>query len=114
MQAGKLRKRIKLQSRPAAVDGFGSPSTAWSDVATVWGELLPMSGRALLAAQAVKSELSHEITLRYRPLFSNPVTATEMRAVYNGRYFNIHAVLNQDERNRLVTLLASEGLNNGD
>ena len=73
-----------------------------------------MSGRALLAAQAVKSELSHEITLRYRAEFANPISASEMRAVYNGRYFNIHAVMNKDERNRELTLMCSEGLNNGD
>jgi SPP1 family predicted phage head-tail adaptor len=114
VQAGKLRKRLVLQSRAAGLDSVGSPSNVWTDVATVWGELLPMSGRALLAAQAVKSELTHEITLRYRAEFANPITAAEMRVVYGGRYFNIHAVLNKDERNRELTLMASEGLNNGD
>ena len=114
MQAGLLRKRIVLQSRPAPLDSSGSTSNVWTDVATVWGDLKPMSGRNLMAAQAVKSELSHEITLRYRPEFANPILASEMRVVYSGRYFNIHAVLNRDERNREITLMAFEGANNGD
>jgi hypothetical protein len=35
------------------------------------------------------------------------------RALYKGRIFNIHAALNEDESNVLVTLLASEGLTRG-
>ena len=36
-----------------------------------------------------------------------------MRAVYNGRIFNIHSVENESERNTVLTLIASEGLNDG-
>jgi hypothetical protein len=35
------------------------------------------------------------------------------RALYKARIFNIHAALNEDESNVLVTLLASEGLDDG-
>jgi len=35
------------------------------------------------------------------------------RARYKGRVFNLHAALNEDEANVLITLLASEGLNDG-
>ena len=36
-----------------------------------------------------------------------------MRVVFNGRHFNINAAINEDERNRTLTLLVSEGVNDG-
>ncbi|MCP5231082.1 MAG: head-tail adaptor protein, partial [Zoogloeaceae bacterium] len=49
----------------------------------------------------------------WQPAFAQPRAVAAMRAVYNGRVFNIHSVGNEDERNVLLTLLASEGLNDG-
>lgn len=113
MQAGLLRKRVLFQTRSTTADTFGGQSTAWVDAFTVSAEVAPLSGRELLSAQAVQSEVSHQITARYRPEFSDPKAVARMRAFYNGRYFNIHASINLDERNRQVTLSASEGLNDG-
>jgi SPP1 family predicted phage head-tail adaptor len=113
MQAGLLRKRVTLQRRDVAVDSYGGQVTSWTDIATVSAEITPLSGRELFAAQAVQSEVSHRITVRYQPLLANPQTVAAMRAVYNGRFFNIHASVNDEERNRQITLFASEGLNNG-
>lgn len=113
MRSGALRKRILLQKRDVTTDSYGGQVSTWSDVATVWGEITPLSGRELFAAQAVQSEVSHQITLRYRPELDIPAVVVAMRAVYNGRNFNIHASLNEDERNRQITLMASEGLNDG-
>ncbi|MDB5992403.1 MAG: head-tail adaptor protein [Herbaspirillum sp.] len=81
----------------------------WFDFAVnVPAAIRPLSSRELVAAQAVQSETSHEITIRYRP----GITAA-MRAVYNGRYFNFSRPLNTEERNIELVIPATEGLNDG-
>lgn len=113
MQAGLLRKRMAFQQRGSAVDSFGQQVTTWTDVFTVWCAIEPLSGRELLSAQAVQSEVSHKITVRFRPELANPSAAAALRGSYNGRIFNVSAAINLDQRNRTIELQASEGLNNG-
>ncbi len=113
LSAGTLRKRITLQQQSPSVDSYGQQITTWSDVATVWASVEPSVGRELIAAQAVSLDQPTTITLRWQPALANPKAVAAMRAVYNGRIFNIHSVENEAERNTLLTLLASEGLNDG-
>lgn len=105
--AGELRKRITIQQRSGSTqDGFGSPITTWGTYATVWAAVRPLSGRELIAAQAVQSEISHQVTLRYR----SGIT-TAMRVLFGSRIFNITAVLDENEAHEKITLLCTEGLN---
>lgn len=114
MRAGQLRRQITIESRATSVDAdYGGQSTTWSTTATVWADIQPLSGRELFAAQQFGSEVSHVITVRYQSMFDDPKAVAAMRVNYNGRYFNIHACINTDERNREVQLMASEGLNDG-
>ena len=118
MRAGDLRRRILIQSPSTGQDAYGEPLTVWTNVfaagdGKIYAEIVPLSGRELFAAQAVQSETSHKITARYRVEFANPKTVAGMRAVYNGRLFNISGAINAYDRNRTVELLATEGLNNG-
>ena len=113
LRAGQLTRRLKIQSRSATQDTFGGPSLVWTDVATVWAEIQPLTGRELEGAQRMASEVSHQITVRYQAIFADPKVVAGYRAIYKGRVFNIHASLNEDERNTVLTLLASEGMDDG-
>jgi SPP1 family predicted phage head-tail adaptor len=113
MRSGDLRKRVTLQRRDTTKDSYGQQVNTWADVATVWASIEGLSARELLAAQSVQSEVSHRITVRYRSELSDPKAVAAMRAVYNGRLFDISGAMNLDERNRTVELLCAEGLNNG-
>jgi SPP1 family predicted phage head-tail adaptor len=113
MRAGTLRKRILIQTQSGTIDTVGGQELVWSDVATVWGSIETLSGRELAIAQAINAELTHKITVRYRPELADPKVVASLRAVYQGRIFNIQYSDNVDERNREVSLIAAEGLNNG-
>ena len=113
LRAGTLRHRLVIQRRTATQDSVGGQSTAWTTIATVWAEISPLSGREQLAAQAVQAEITHQITVRWQPLFANPKVVASYRGLDNGRIFNISSSINQDERNRIVVLQATEGLNEG-
>jgi len=108
MQAGLLRKRLTIQSRSTTQDSYGQPALTWTDVDTVWGEIVPVSGSESLTADAVQSSQVHMVTIRYYPGIT-----TKMRIKYNERIFDIKSVLNENERNRTLTLSCLEGLSDG-
>lgn len=109
MSARRLNRVVSIQRRSTTQDATGQQVTTWSMLLpSVSAEILPLSGRELMAAQAVRAEVDHQVTIRYRP----GITAAD-RLVYQGRVFNIHAVMDQDTRHVWLTILCSEGLNNG-
>lgn len=113
MRAGDLRHRVTFQSRSVSADSFGAQSEQWRDVATVWADVSPLSGRELFAAQAVNVEISHSVTIRYQAQFAGPKAVAAMRILYGNRIFNIHSSMDTDERHRELKMTCSEGLNNG-
>ena len=118
MRIGNLRRRLTFQARPATQNSFSQQSTAWADVLTnVPAEIEGLQGRELMAAQAVNAELTHQLTVRFHSLLADPIKVAAMRAVYVTpdvtRYFNLSPGINVDERNRVIQIAASEGLNQG-
>lgn len=118
MRAGDLRRRVSIQTRSTTQDALGQPMLVWADYMTgVPAAIEALSGRELLAAQAVSTEVSHQMTLRYSTLLADPVLVAAMRVVYVNagvtRYFNINAVMNMDERNKQIDLICAEGVNLG-
>ncbi len=120
MSAGKLRQWLTFQTLALDSDGQlvrdsdGQLVEDWVD-AFDFGTRMPceienLSGRELLAAQALASRATHRITTRYRPGFS-----ASQRAVHsNGTIYNIESVqVDNDSGIRWVRLLASSGLNAG-
>jgi len=106
MKAGKLRRRVTLQSVATSSNGVGGKtSAAPTTVATVWASVEPLSGGELLRAQQMQSNLSHRVTIRHR----SGVTP-RMRVAYQGRRFEIAAVIDPEERHERLVLLCSEVL----
>lgn len=113
VRGGTLRHRLTFQRKSTDQDDVGEPINVWIDAFKCWGEVEPVSGRELLAAQAVQVEVTHTISVRYRAELQNPNDVAAMRVLFGSRVFDINASMNQDERNRVVMLQAKEGLNNG-
>lgn len=113
VSAGQLKHRVRIQQPTITKDALGAPTRAWSDVASVWAEIAPISGREARFADRIDSEVSHQITVRYRSIFADPRAVATMRVLFRGRVFAIHAALNEDEAKVAVTLLATEGVLDG-
>jgi SPP1 family predicted phage head-tail adaptor len=113
----KLGRQIVLKSRSTARDSYGGQSEAWTTVATVWAGIRPLTSRERMAAAAVQSDVSHQITIRYQPQFADPKVLAAMRAeeTKDGitRIFNIQGGWDIDEGRRFILLEAVEGLNDG-
>lgn len=118
MRAGSLNRRVAIESRASGPDTWGQQTTTWSSLlSSVPAAIDPLAGRELELAQALNSEITTRITVRYHPQLANPAAVAALRVVYTNaggtRYFNVQAARNLDERNRDIELLASEGLNHG-
>lgn len=113
MRASTLRHRVTIQERQATADALGQPSAYWVDVATVWAEVNPLSGRELLLAQAAHTQINGTVTIRFQRQFSDPVAMAARRIVYNGRYLNITASRDVDEVHQYIELSYQEGANEG-
>lgn len=105
VRAGALRHRVTLEVPTGVADATGDPVPGWTVAAVVWAAVVPLSGQERLAAQQVVADVSHQVTLRYRA----DVTP-HMRIRLGSRLFNILAVINPEERNRTLELLALEVL----
>jgi SPP1 family predicted phage head-tail adaptor len=113
MRASTLRHRVTIQQRSASTDALGQPTTEWTDVATVWADVSPLSGRELLAAQAARAQVNGTVTIRYQRQFSDPVQMAARRILYNARVLNITASRDVDEMHQVIELTYAEGPNDG-
>jgi len=66
VKLGSMRHRILLQRRVDHVNADGETMIAYADVATVWGEVSPLSGREYITAKQVAAEVTTRIRIRHR------------------------------------------------
>jgi len=106
--AARLRQRITFEEPVETPDGAGGYTRSFTEVATVWAEMVPyapsLGGERNLDRQ-LQEQVTHRVLIRYR----DDITPA-MRIHYAGRYFNIRTVINVNEANVLLHLLAEEGV----
>ncbi len=83
----RLDRRLVLQVAGVTPDGAGGGDVAWSDVATLWAEVVERQGRERAWAEALTAEGTYRIRIRYR----SDVTP-QMRFAGEGEIFDIRAV----------------------
>lgn len=103
MKAGKLRHRIVFEQPVENPGPFNEARFNWTTYREVWAEVRPMSGREYFASQQAQSDVSHEITTRYLA-----GVTPRMRVRFGSRIFDIRAVMNVEERNIQLRILAVE------
>ena len=101
MQAGRLNRRVTLQSPSQSVDEIGQPIPGWTDVATLWADIRMKSGLESIKAGAPVSVVQASIRVRYMA----GITAG-MRIVHNLQAYNIVAVLPDVGAREYVDLVA--------
>ncbi len=109
MRAGTLRHRMVIQKPDDAASGWNTPSLGiertWSTYATVWARIEPESGSESLDTGTKKNQaqIRHKITIRYirglRP---------SMRGTFEGRILQFKSIMNIEERNRELVIIAIE------
>ena len=103
MRGGGLRHRLTIERKSITQNELGDPVESWSTFAQRWASVEPLRGREFFDAQQVNAE----ITVRFRLRYTEGV-APEMRVNFDGRLFDVRAVVNVDERKAELILMCSE------
>src|SRR6266568_4466186 len=107
IEAGELRHRVSIVQPSGGQDsmaGITQDPSQWTIVVSCWAEIQTWTGEMSLAAQEFMSVASHWITIRHPHL---TITA-QMKVWFNRRTFQILAVLNPTEQNKLLVLVCTE------
>jgi len=100
--SSRLRQKLMLQKEVQTPDTAGGYVRSWEDIAEVWAEIEPVSGRERLFAMQQESAVTHRLRLRSR----TDVDASQ-RLVSEERIFYIRYVT-PIKNGELLELLAEE------
>jgi SPP1 family predicted phage head-tail adaptor len=103
LRAGKLDKKLILQSQSITRDTFGAEVVTWVNTAQVYASMEQVSGRELYTAQQINAEATTKITIRHR----KDITP-KMRLVYKERVFDIVKFDNVKEASHTIVLTCKE------
>lgn len=101
--AGRLNKRVILQTLSQSSDGGGGFTDSWADTATLWAGIEELTGSEGFEAQQTAATLSHRVTIRYRASVT-----PQQRIKYGTRILKINAVVNPGQLNERLELLCTE------
>ena len=94
-----LTERLAFQRDTPTPDGQGGGSSEWATVATIWGQIQPLSGRETVQAAAVTSLVSYRARIAAQQLEAAAVAV---------------ASLTRSGSTATVTTAAAHGLETGD
>ena len=102
---GAFRHEVTLESATPVPDGAGGHAETWSEAATLFARIEPVSAASRFGADQRLETVTHRVTLRHRAGVSSG-----MRFRRLGRVFRILTVHDPDESGRyLVCRVQEEG-----
>lgn len=66
MNAGKLDRRIQIKTKTVTRDTFGAEVTTYEVFATVWAEMVPITGREYFSSSQFINESMVKFRIRYK------------------------------------------------
>lgn len=107
VESGKFKHRIELQE-PLYTQNqdTGAMTPSWTQVASLWASIEPLSARDLIAAQAQQSKVIARITIR-----ATADIRPNMRIIHNGKVYSIEGILpDKDSGLEFITIPVSLGV----
>lgn len=103
---GEMRTQVVYQRPVRTKDGLGQTRLTWEDVFTCFAAVRPLSAREIYYAQSTRSETTHRVAMRWRPEVDSK--GRFVLARNPDRIFNIFSVINTDELDAELVILAAE------
>ena len=105
MNAGTLRHRIRIEESKRSDDGQAGSDLTWSVIRCgfTFAEIRPVNSSDRFDASMIYNGTSHIVKMRYM----RGVTSGQ-RIVYKDRIFNIQGVVNDNERQKQLTISCEE------
>lgn len=94
---GKMDRRVTIQTRTTANDGWGQAIETWSDDVTVWAEYIPRLVSSDLPVEAAQEQFIEKASfiIRYRTI------PTDARLTYNGKVYKIQGMAEIGRKDRI-------------
>lgn len=102
--SGELDQRVTFRRESKTDDGIGGSVTTWTDIATVWAKVRPMSGSEREHSDRLNATANYLIVIRARDDIDESCIA-----VWKGTQFNIRFARDQP-RSRFVALETEKGV----
>ena len=100
MKAGQLDQRVTVERFTSTEDELGQPIESWAPLFSCWAAVEPLTGREYIAAQALQSEVTTRIRMRFRPW----MTAQD-RVIHGGKTYNIVSLVDVRSGHRELVLM---------
>jgi len=100
---GELNRRLTLQAPVETTDDAGGVARTYTDAATLWARVEPVSGRYDMIAAGTGATITHRITIR-----PGPEVTTQHRFVEGTHIYQVVAVHDEDATRRFVVIHAEE------
>ena len=98
-----LNKRVTFQHPTKAPDGMGGFVVVWTEAATVWAAVWPVSATETIQAGQPAMTVTHRIRIRFRS-----VLKASWRVSYAGRIFNIVSIVDPNSAHQWLDVLCKE------
>lgn len=105
LYAGKLRNSIIIERETDTPNDSGGQDIVWATYKSLKAFIKPKSGTERVRGMKLESPLTHSIFIRY-----TADILPDDRVNFDGRYMQIRAVVNIEERNRWIELSCEEGV----
>lgn len=105
IRAGSMRHVVMIQKPIYGTSASGEAVITYQDVAEVRAGINPVTGNESFISAEKLNEVTHKIEMRFRELKPDNIL------VFNNRIFDIEQILNFNERNINLIILAKERLN---
>ncbi|SDV49817.1 phage head closure protein [Chitinasiproducens palmae] len=118
MRAGPLNRRVRIEQRTDAADPeTGQPRDEWVPVAEVWANVLLLTGKESVQADAEVASATASIRIRYRTDITNGMRAVLLKYVdgqpVDDVVFDILTALPAVATRDYTDLACATGANNG-
>ncbi len=100
-----LRHKIIVEKPLRVPDGAGGYSITWENNCTLWAAISTNNGKERYVAGKNTPIYSHVFRIRYTADVSE-----EMRIHFDERVFNIRALINVNQDNSILDVMAEEGV----
>jgi SPP1 family predicted phage head-tail adaptor len=95
---GAMRERVTIQMQTQTVNDAGEIATLWSDVASCWARVKPVSATQVALAGRDDAVREYDMTVRFR----TDIT-TNSQIIWRGRRFDVQSVVDNTEQRQFLT-----------
>lgn len=103
IKIGDLRHRIEIQQSARTSDGAGGAVLAWTALGEVWAAIWPRNASERFELDRTAGRATHDIWIRARG-----DVRPEMRIRFGARTFDIHGVIDVEDRGAWLKCVVEE------